>query len=215
MTPTSSAPSSPPRPGLRERKKAEKARLIREAARELFTTQGYEATTMRQVAALADVGFGTVSAYASDKAGLLAMVFVEDLEHLPPLFERIAPSATLLDQLVERFMLLYGFWAKNPALSRLVLPQMEFYKSNPFTDTIVRRRAQVQADLAAWLRQWRQQGRLAKDVEPGQAAAALFAIFTSALREWIAQEPPELAQGQERLSYLLAPLARAIETPAA
>ncbi len=78
------------RPSLRERNKAEKAQLIKEAARQLFSQNGYEATTMRDVAALADVGFGTISAYATDKAGLLAMLFVEDLEHLPPLLKNLA-----------------------------------------------------------------------------------------------------------------------------
>ncbi len=208
---TSSLPK-PTQPGLRERKKAEKSHLIRQAARQLFTTQGYEATTMRQVAALADVGFGTVSAYASDKAGLLAMVFVEDLEHLPPLFDKITPATPLLEQLTERFTRLYRFWAKNPDLSRIVLPQMEFYNSNPFTDAIMKRRGQVQADLAEWLGRWQAQGRLVAHADAEQAAAALFAIYTSALRDWITCEPLVLAQGRKRLAYLFAPITNAIET---
>jgi AcrR family transcriptional regulator len=204
-----------PRPGLRERKKAEKAQLIRDAARQLFLTKGYEATTLREVAALADVGFGTVSAYATDKAGLLAMLYVEELAHLPPLFgevdPEVDPKAGLLDQLVAIFSRLYAFWAKAPALSRIVLPQMEFYNSNPFTEAIMQRREQVQADLASWLGQWQALGRVAAGVDTTQAAMTIFYVYTSALREWITRETLVLEEGERKLAYLLAIPVRAIE----
>jgi AcrR family transcriptional regulator len=203
-------PAVPAKPGLRERKKAEKAHLIRAAARQLFLTKGYEDTTLREVAALADVGFGTVSAYATDKAGLLAMLYVEELEHLPPLFGEIDPQSALLDQLIAIFMRLYAFWAKAPALSRIVLPQMEFYNSNPFTEQILQRRQQVQADLATWLGQWQALGRVAAGVDTTQAAMTIFYVYTSALREWITSEPLALDAGARKLAYLLAIPVRAI-----
>jgi AcrR family transcriptional regulator len=202
-----------PKPGLRERKKAEKAQLIRDAARQLFLTKGYEATTLREVAALADVGFGTVSAYATDKAGLLAMLYVEELAHLPPLFGEVDPASGLLDQLVAIFSRLYAFWAKAPALSRIVLPQMEFYNSNPFTEAIMQRRELVQADLASWLGQWQALGRVAAGVDTTQAAMTIFYVYTSALREWITRESLVLEEGERKLAYLLAIPVRAIEAP--
>jgi AcrR family transcriptional regulator len=197
--------------GLRERKKKEKAQLIREAARQLFHSKGYEATTLREVAALADVGFGTVSAYATDKAGLLAMLFVEDLDQLPPLFGAADFEGSLLEQLSGVFITLYGFWARNPQLSRIVLPQMEFYNSNPFTDAILKRRQQLQANLAHWLRQCQAAGRVRADIDADQAAAMLFAIYTSALRDWITQEPAQIEQGRSRLEWLLAIPAAVLE----
>lgn len=205
-------PAVTARPGLRERKKAEKAHLIRAAARQLFLTKGYEATTLREVAALADVGFGTVSAYATDKAGLLAMLYVEELEHLPPLFGALDPKTGMLEQLVDIFMRLYAFWAKAPTLSRIVLPQMEFYNSNPFTEQILQRRQQVQADLATWLGQWQALGHIAPGVDTTQAAMTVFYIYTSALREWIMSEPLALDAGRRQLTYLLAIPVRAIAT---
>lgn len=208
------ASKAPEKLGLRERKKAEKAHLIREAARHLFFTKGYEATTLREVAALADVGFGTVSVYATDKAGLLAMLFVDDLEHLPPLFTRLDANAGLLDQLVDAFMKLYKFWAKSSELSRIVLPQMEFYNSNPFTDAILKRREQLQATLADWLGQWQGQRCISASVDTAQAAATIFAIYTSALRGWITQEPLVLSQGRKRLTYLLAIPVQALDRQA-
>jgi AcrR family transcriptional regulator len=205
-------PSDDARPGLRERKKSEKARLIRDAARHLFLTRGYEATTLRDVAALADVGFGTVSAYATDKAGLLAMLFVDDLRQLPPLFGAADAADDLAAQLTDTFMQLSAFWARSPELSRIVLPQMEFYNSNPFTEQIMQRRRQVQAELAAWLAQCRDAGRVRRDVDTEQAAATIFSIYTSALRDWITNEPVVLERGRERLAWLLALPVAAIAT---
>jgi AcrR family transcriptional regulator len=196
---------------LRERKKLEKAQLIRDASRQLFMTRGYEATTLRDVAALADVGFGTVSAYATDKAGLLAMLFVEDLQHLPPLFGSTDFDGSLLDQIAGTFSKLYAFWARTPELSRIVLPQMEFYNSNPFTDAILKRRQQLQDDLALWLQACQGTGHVARNADCTQAAATLFSVYTSALRDWITQDRTDVGEGRARLAYLLAIPVAAIE----
>jgi AcrR family transcriptional regulator len=199
--------------GLRERNKLEKAFLIRQAARELFVAKGYEATTLREVATRADVGFGTVFSYAVDKAGLLAMVFVEDLQELPSLFE--APrEGPLARQVTATFMKLYAFWARTPTLSREMLPQMEFYRANPFADAIVSRRSQLKAELAQWLRECADRKRLAPKIDADIAAATVFAIYTSALREWIVSEPLDLREGERQLAALLDLPFRAIEKKA-
>jgi AcrR family transcriptional regulator len=215
MTRNTLQPSSPQKAaiGLRERKKLEKEHAIRNAARTLFTAKGYDATTLREVAELADVGFGTVFAYANDKAGLLAMLFVDDLKSLPPSFGRAIGKRPILDQLTESFEALYEFWAKSPELSRIVLPQMEFYQPNPFAETILQRRQEIKSDLTKWLAQARLAGRIRRDVEPAQAAQMIFAIYTSSLREWILVEPLKIAAGVRRLRYLLELPLQAVVTP--
>ncbi len=88
---------------------------------------------------------------------------------------------------------------------------MEFYNSNPFTEQIRARRLQLQAQLGQWLAQCKISKRIQQKVDAEQAAAALFAVYTSALRDWIVQEPVELDKGRERLRYLLAIPVHAIE----
>lgn len=80
--------------GLRARNRLSKEAAIRKAATRLFLEKGYEATTLREVAEAADVGFGTVFNYANDKAGLLAMVFVNQLRGIPPLGSTTARRAS-------------------------------------------------------------------------------------------------------------------------
>ena len=71
LSPLDSVPEAEARLGLRERNKAEKLQRIRKAARALFIKRGYDDTTMRDIAKRAEVGFGTLFTYASDKRAFL------------------------------------------------------------------------------------------------------------------------------------------------
>ena len=188
--------------GRRERSKLHKETAIREAARSLFKEQGYDGTTLREVAIRADVGFGTVNSYAGDKAGLLAMVFVEELKRLPPLFGT-ARTGEPLDELVAGLGRLYDFWATIPNLASHVLRQMEFFSDNPHMDVIVARRLEAKQEVATWLRRLRSQGRVAKGADVEAASETLFAIYTSAVREWSATASSDPRQGRARLRMLL------------
>ncbi|HEX7783046.1 MAG TPA: helix-turn-helix domain-containing protein [Sphingobium sp.] len=191
------------RPSLRERNKTRKETAIREAARRLFVERGYQATTLREVAEEADVGFGTVSAYAADKSGLLAMVFVEELKSLPALFARTSQSKDPLDELLVGLGKLYAFWGKIPALSQHVLQQMEFFAGNPHMDLIVARRSHSRLELTEWIKRLQDEGKIIADADPEDAADTLFAIYTSAVREWSATTPTEVAVGVKRLRRLM------------
>ena len=200
------APAHEPAPakiGLRERNKIRKELLIRRAARELFLEKGFEGTTLREVAERADVGFGTVFSYAIDKAGLLAMVFVEALKELPPLFNE-DQTGNLLDDLVLALTRLFEFWAKTPNLSRVMIQQMEFYAGNAHMDVILARRQQTGGEIAEWLRSLQCRKLVRATINCDDAAATVFAIYTSALREWVAAGDWDVSEGIGRLRKLLA-----------
>jgi AcrR family transcriptional regulator len=188
--------------GKRDRKKAEKLTSIKKAARKLFRTKGYHALTMREVARVAEVGFGTVSAYAIDKAGLLAMLFVEDLEHFPPVFEKVDPKLPLIEQLMGAFALMFSFWARHPDLSRAVLPQLQSKNTSPHIAAILKRRAAVRAELVAWIDSSKSKKLIAGEVNSEQAAEMLFALYTSTMHEWLMSETIEIEMGLARLRYL-------------
>jgi AcrR family transcriptional regulator len=66
--------SRPYRSRLREQRTAETRRAVLEAARELFVSDGWSATGMRDVAASAGVALETVYSHFSSKPGLLRAV---------------------------------------------------------------------------------------------------------------------------------------------
>ncbi|MEV6884296.1 TetR family transcriptional regulator [Streptomyces sp. NPDC051135] len=65
------SPTGGPRPGLRERKKAKTREAIRAAAYGLIRQQGYEATTVEQIAGRAEVSPSTVLRYFPTKEDIV------------------------------------------------------------------------------------------------------------------------------------------------
>ncbi|MFE7358538.1 TetR/AcrR family transcriptional regulator [Streptomyces sp. NPDC057543] len=70
-TPSVSAPGAQPRPGLRERKKLRTRIAIRRATYRLIAEQGYDATTIEQIAEAAEVSPSTVFRYFATKEDIV------------------------------------------------------------------------------------------------------------------------------------------------
>jgi AcrR family transcriptional regulator len=70
-TPSASAPGTQPRLGLRERKKIKTRTAIRRATYGLIAEQGYEATTIEQIAEAAEVSPSTVFRYFATKEDIV------------------------------------------------------------------------------------------------------------------------------------------------
>ena len=64
--------------GLRERNKRDKWTRIQRAARAIFSRDGFDAATLRAIAARAGVATGTLFLYARDKRALLFLVFQDE-----------------------------------------------------------------------------------------------------------------------------------------
>jgi AcrR family transcriptional regulator len=83
MSTTTPGPAVPPRPasptGLRERKKAKTRWAIQEHALRLFAEQGYEATTVDQIAAAAEISPSTFFRYFGTKEDVVVQDEFDDL----------------------------------------------------------------------------------------------------------------------------------------
>ncbi len=86
MTPDSTPPDPPPEPkaplGRRERRKLEVRTRIYSVARNLFTKQGFSATTVDEIARLADVAPATFFNHFQSKQALLGLMTGEVFEYL-------------------------------------------------------------------------------------------------------------------------------------
>jgi AcrR family transcriptional regulator len=190
--------------GLRERNKADKLQRIRQAAYELFTEKGYDDTTTREIARRADVGLGTLFSYASDKRDLLFLIFNAEMEEVCVAGARAAEKpALLLDRLIAFFESYYGFFARQPKLSRFMLRELAFYAEGKEVLRFQAGRDRLLACLADLIARARDDGRIGTREDAHLIAQALFTTYAAELRLWIGADAPDLAQGLARLRRML------------
>jgi AcrR family transcriptional regulator len=189
-------PSLPDPPGLRERNKAAKLQKISRAARALFIRRGYDATTLRQIAAKADVGLGTLFSYATDKRDLLFLIINDDIEAMNRHAFADAPGdGPLLERLVEIFRCFFEFFGQQPNLSRIVLKELTFYAAGPQAQRFQRGRAEVLARLADVVHAAQRAGHIGSGEDPGEIASTVFSIYAAEIRQWLGRAKPDLEQG--------------------
>lgn len=192
------------RTGLRERNKAAKLQRIRKAARALFVKRGYDDATMREIARRANVGFGTLFTYASDKRDLLFLIFNDELDAVvDAALERATTEETFIDRLVAYFSAFYAFFAPQPKLSRIVLREMTFYTEGLQAERFQQSCGRMKDHLSSFFVGARDGHHLASKESPEIIADALMYTFASEIRHWIAADGPMLSDGLARLRRML------------
>jgi AcrR family transcriptional regulator len=179
-----SAAAAAPRPGRRERHKLEVYRRIRDAAVVLFRRQGYEATTVEQIAERADVAKGTVFNYFPAKEALLQALSA-DLH--AKLLEEVGTSeswsGSAREQIARLLLALARLAQEDRVVFRLVLDQnlRDFWRNAqqaPLSH-------HVQASVRAALRAGRVRGELNRSVRLEAAARLVEAAFFTTLLDWL------------------------------
>lgn len=173
-----------------ERKKREKLRAIKRAARELFAHKGFESTRTREIAERADIGAGTLFLYTSSKEELLVEIFLEELgPTLDAAFASMPSKAPLLDQLLHIFNSIVRYHERDLGLARVFVKEMTFVEER------------LKGRMGTFLRSW--YTRMAMVIELAQArgefplavpafalARNCFAIYIFTLRGWLNSEYP-------------------------
>jgi len=97
------APGTPGPPGLRERKKAKTRWAIQEHALRLFAAQGYDATTVDQIAAAAEISPSTFFRYFRTKEDVVVQDEFDEvlLEAFRTAGRSDRPVASLRDSMIE------------------------------------------------------------------------------------------------------------------
>lgn len=199
--------------GRRERHKQEKLERIRAAALTLFTEQGYEVTTVRQIAVQADVATGTVFRYATDKADLLLMVFheliAETIKRALQPYRLEGPLIQVLPQLFDPF---FEFYQAHQLLASDFLRLVLFHQS-PWRTRELEQGQIFMQQLADLLRLRQQTGEVSADVDPLTASVALFSLYQACLVNWLTSEAT-LTDTRRQLEALLHLQVRALQAGA-
>ncbi|MDP2410039.1 MAG: TetR/AcrR family transcriptional regulator [Pseudolabrys sp.] len=190
--------------GQREKNKLEKLQRIREATRELFIGKGYDETTTREIAIRAGVGIGTVFTYAENKRDLLFLVANDELDEVTRKCEAgVSDEASCLENLLAIFRQHYRYYARQPALSRLLLREMTFYDSGSQAKLFQRTRERNIDLVSAAVRRAQESKEIALDSDPEFAGWIAFCIFQVELRRWLMTKEPNLSAGMKRLERAL------------
>ncbi len=176
--------------GLRERKKQQTRDRIVEQAGRLFATQGFQATTMEEIAAAAGVSPGTLYNYYGTKNTVL----------LADLGSRVADmtqsgAAVLSDppgDIIEAVQTLAGLYLDRfVSFERELLRELFAAGFSPASDLLpelIRLDELLLDQLGSLLSHFAASGDLDPDVEVGEAAIAIYSLLITQLIMYIAME---------------------------
>jgi AcrR family transcriptional regulator len=91
---------------------------VLDAARDLFETQGYEETTVREIARRAEVSVGSVFTTFTSKGDILSQVMTDRLDGLYTELDRVAPSlrGSTADRLRSLFAIHFAYETRRTKL---------------------------------------------------------------------------------------------------
>jgi AcrR family transcriptional regulator len=170
--------------GRRERSKREKLERITAAARELFHSQGFEATTARQICERAEIGTGTLFLYVRDKRELLFLSFEADARRLFAQGRRAGARARgVVDELMALFGAFLTYYARDTALAKAILQELFFREHDP--ERMGRLHLEFAAHLSDVVVKAQARGELRSDLAPALAASACFAHYAYFVQGWL------------------------------
>ncbi|GCE11940.1 TetR/AcrR family transcriptional regulator [Tengunoibacter tsumagoiensis] len=172
---------------LREQNKQRTFASIKQAAKSLFEQKGYEATTTREIAELAQIGTGTLFLYVKDKAELLILIYTDALkEIIASVFATLPEDGLLLDGLMHIFSSFFRFYERDLANARFFLKELLFYVSeqndhrsfDPLNEHFV-------TQLAHLIQQAQERGAINQNINPHLAAHSFYALYFAAVTAWL------------------------------
>ena len=212
---TVTTPAKQAKLGLRERNKLDKITRIRNAALELFESKGFDATTTREIAELADVGIGTVFMYADDKRDLLFLIFNDVLDKVvEEAFARVDGRKALSSQVAAVFGHFYETFHQRAKLARILLRELVFFSEGKQAERFMTNRNRILTGLERLVTQAVDKGRIRASEAPSEVAKAFFFLYSGEIRLWLSAPAPDLEHGIERLQRTFSLLGRGLGEPA-
>ena len=182
--------------GKREANKIDKLDRIKRAARELFTTVGYDEATTRQIAKKAGVALGTIFTYATTKRDLLFLVSDDLLAGARDLATHsFRPDRSLEHNFVAFCAVFYKVIKKQPKLSKLVFRDLSFYDSGIHSVAVLANRVRTLKSVESLVIAAHKKGEIRLSVPAEFVAWLLFSIFQAENRRWLSLDRHDLEEG--------------------
>lgn len=170
------------------RKEGTQARIL-EVARLHFERDGFDAASIRAVAAEAGVASGTVLLHFSDKLGLLHAALHDDLERALADCLSAPNPGRLLDRLCGIARPFYAYYAARPVLSKVLLRE-SLFSEPPWRERFAEQLARVLARVVVILNEAKASGEASPSIHPDVFAAAFSSFYYFTLAAWIQGRVP-------------------------
>ncbi len=198
--------------GTRQQQKERTRQEILAAAKRLFAERGYEATTMREIAAQSGISPGAIFVHFKDKVALLVAtligVFDQELEKAMSSFPHQADLRAQLLHIPRHF---YSYYARDPRLVRVWLKET-LLLSPEVADPVKRQYDDLIGFIASVIEKAKAKG----EIHPGTisiiASAAYFSYYIIMLIEMVKAERPDVETTLTALEAMIDQLIKGIGT---
>jgi len=172
------AAKAPAAAGARQTQKEATRSRVMEAARELFDTQGYQGTTIREIARHAGVSVGSVFTTFASKYEILSQVMEDRLEGLYAELDRVIPHlrGPTVDRLRTMFAIHFAFEARHKRLF-LAYIAAAFDWTLPPTSLPMGRNQRLQGIIADCLSKGVEQGDVGSGFDAQEVIDLLMAAY--------------------------------------
>jgi AcrR family transcriptional regulator len=169
---------------VRETKKRKTKQAILEAAISLFSVNGYENTSIEQIAKVAGVGKGTVYSYFNTKKEIIKGFCEYEIEKIHiKLVERTNQDTPVLEQMLIIYMTEFNHVTQNKEFGRLYMRESVFPNDSNAQDNLKIDNKFFQI-LYPILEKGQERGELRKDVELLYITAHFYSLYIMIISAW-------------------------------
>ena len=161
---------------------------VLDSALNLFVTQGYDTTSMDDIAGRAGLTKGAVYFYFKDKISLLsALLELSDKELFEPIYDAIrskrsSPTMRIV-RLTSEFSRV-GAERKELALLHVVVSLEMHGRNNKVEERVQQIYAKLHAEISDVLKEGQDNGEFASTISPEYQASVIIALIDGLLLEW-------------------------------
>ena len=164
----------------RQIQKEETRAIIQETAYSLFERNGYEETTMRELAKQAGVGIGTIFVHFPDKPSLLAAAFLDDLNGIIEQTFKSLPNENIIKQLEHIVSAIYEFYAKRPNFSKTLIKEL-FFLQGPHGENLEKQLLTFLMQIGQLFQNAKDDNEISEDINIEQCVHAFGAFYFHSL----------------------------------
>lgn len=188
---------------LRERQKQNRKQRIISAAKELFSEQGFEGTTIESIAEAAEVSGVTVHNYYGTKSGvLLALVVENDARLLDILDHELAEDFSDLAELTCAFsatVVKHALGNLERNIWRQVIAAVTLDAASPFGKAYIRLDQKLAFFLVRKIEEMQKAGHVPPEVSAADLGKALFQLQNARFVELVRSDEMTNETSDERL----------------